>query len=196
MHELRIRGMYWYQRLRIMKYRLLSSCPNVSGRPIISQPVQLMGQGQIRFHGKVYLGYFPSPYWLDGYIYLEARSKESVIEIGDEVYLNNSCVLYSEGPGISIGPRTMLGYHCEILDSDGHDTHPDRRMTGAPRTGKVVIGQNVMIGPNVRILKGVHIGDNCVIANGAVVTRSVPANSLVYGNPAKGGPLPDAEKWL
>jgi len=195
MNDKRIRLMYWYQRLRIMKYRLLSGCRDIEGRPVISQPVQFMGKGKIRFHGRVYLGYFPSPYWHNGYIYFEARSEDSIIEIGDDVFVNNNCVLFSEGPGIFIGKRTMLGYNCEILDSDGHDTHPDKRIRGVPRMGKVVIGENVMIGPNVRILKGVSIGDNSVIANGAVVTRSIPANSMAYGNPAKGGPLLDSEKW-
>jgi acetyltransferase-like isoleucine patch superfamily enzyme len=195
MEMTRIRLLYWYQRLRIMKYQLLSSCRPIEGRPIISQPVQFVGRGRIRFNGRVYLGFFPSPYWLSGYIYMEARSEESVIEVEDDVYINNNCVLYSEGPGIFIGKRTMLGYNCEILDSDVHHTHPAKRMSGVPRMGRVVIGENVMIGPNVKILKGVTIGDNTVISNGTVVTRSVPANTLVYGNPAKGGPLLDAEKW-
>jgi len=51
----------------------------------------------------------------------------------------------------------------------------------------VVIGQNVLIGSNVKILKGVEIGDHCVISNGTVVTRSFGKNRFIYGNPAKGG---------
>ena len=53
--------------------------------------------------------------------------------------------------------------------------------------GKVVIGENVLIGSNTKILKGVRIGDNAVIANGSVVTRSVPANAIAFGNPARAG---------
>jgi acetyltransferase-like isoleucine patch superfamily enzyme len=51
----------------------------------------------------------------------------------------------------------------------------------------VVIGENVLIGSNTKILKGVHIGDNAVIANGSVVTRSIPANAIAFGNPARAG---------
>ena len=50
---------------------------------------------------------------------------------------------------------------------------------------RVAIGNNVWIGAGVNIMPGVHIGDNAVIAGGAVVTRDVPANTVVGGNPAK-----------
>ena len=77
------------------------------------------------------------------------------------------------------------GINCQIIDSDFHDLDPKRRMTGIPKTAKVVIGKNVFIGNNVSILKGVTIGDNSIIGNGAVVTKSFPANTIVVGNPAK-----------
>jgi acetyltransferase-like isoleucine patch superfamily enzyme len=50
---------------------------------------------------------------------------------------------------------------------------------------KVVIGNNVWIGAGVSIMPGVHVGDNAVIAGGAVVTKDVSANTVVGGNPAK-----------
>ena len=101
--------------------------------------------------------------------------------------MNNNVVLVSDGPGIFIGKRSMLGTHCEIIDSDFHDLHPDRRTNGVGKSGRVEIGENVLIGSNVKILKGVKIGNNTVIANGAVVTRSVPENMMVFGNPGRGG---------
>src|SRR6266481_3370116 len=165
---MRYRFLHLYQRYRIAKFRFLSDCANVQGKPIIRQPVQFVGKGAIRFNGKVNLGFYPSPYFLNGYIYMEARSPDSIIQIEDGVWLNNNVVLVSDGPGIFIGKRTMLGTHCEIIDSDFHDLHPDR-------------------GSNVKILKGVRIGNNTVIANGAVVTRSVPENTMVFGNPGRGG---------
>lgn len=174
-----------YQRLRIIQFRFLSDCSRVSGRPVVRQPVQLVGRGSIRFNGTVNLGFYPSPFFFNGYIYLEARTEEAVIELGDGVWINNNSFLISDGPGIFVGKRTMLGTHCEIIDSNFHDLHGG--MEGVPVGGKVVIGEKVVIGSNVKILKGVKIGDNSVIANGSVVTRSVPENSVVFGNPAKAG---------
>jgi len=177
--------LYKYQRLRILQYRFFSECKNIQGKPVIRQPVQFNGKGTIRFKGTVNLGYYPSGSFLNGYIYLEARSAESVIEMGDGVWINNGTAIVSEGPGIFIGARTTFGINCQVVDSDFHDMHPDRRMTGVSKTAKVVIGENVFIASNVTILKGVQIGNNSVIGNGSVVTRSVPENVVVFGNPAK-----------
>ena len=110
-----------------------------------------------------------------------------MIQIEDGVWINNNSFLVSDGPGIFIGKKTMLGTHCEIIDSDFHDARTDKPRDGAPKAGKVVIGENVLIGSNVKILKGVRIGNNSVIANGSVITRSIPENVVVFGNPAKVG---------
>lgn len=181
------RFMYWYQRCRILKFRFFSDCARVEGRPTIRQPVQFVGKGTIRFKGTANLGWYPAPYFLSGYIYIEARGESSIIEIGDAVVLSNCASIVSDGPGVFIGNKTMLGTYCEIMDSDFHDLHPDRRSDGVAKTGKVVIGENVLIGSNVKILKGVKIGDNAIIANGSVVTRSVPPGAVVFGNPARAG---------
>jgi len=184
---MRHRVLHLYQRYRIAKFRFLSDCPKVEGKPIVRQPAQFVGKGTIRFNGSVNLGFYPSPYFLNGYIYMEARGPDSIIQIEDVVWMNNNVCLVSDGPGIFIGKRSMLGTHCEIIDSDFHDLHPDRRANGVGKSAKVEIGENVLIGSNVKILKGVKIGNNTLIANGAVVTRSVPENMMVFGNPGRGG---------
>jgi hypothetical protein len=58
---MRHRFLNLYQRYRIAKFRFLSDCANVQGKPIIRQPVQFVGKGTIRFNGKVNLGFYPSP---------------------------------------------------------------------------------------------------------------------------------------
>ena len=121
-----------------------------------------------------------------------------MVEFGDEVWLNNNCLFVSDGPGIFVGSRTSFGTHCEVFDSDFHDMHPDRRMSGTPKTGKVVIGENVFIASNVKIMKGVTIGNNSIISHGSVVTRPIPENVVVAGNPAKIiqriEPIPEAQE--
>lgn len=116
---------------------------------------------------------------------MDARKENSKIVIGDNVWINNNFMIASEGKGIEIGEKTLIGLNVEISDSDFHDLHPDRRMSGTPKTAKVLIGKNVFIGSNVKILKGVTIGDNSVIANSSVVTKSIPANVIAGGYPAK-----------
>lgn len=184
----------WYQRLRIIKYHYLSNREIVQGNPVLHQPVHFAGCGQVRFIGESHLGCYPSPYFLSGYIYIEARSPEAVVEFGPGVHINNNTIIISDGPGVYIGSKTMLGWNCEIIDSDFHSTHPDRHIEGPSKSGKVVIGENVLIGSNVKIFKGVRIGDNSVIANGAIVTRSIPANMLAFGNPIRAKHLYVPEK--
>ena len=118
------------------------------------------------------------------YGYIDARNIVSKIVIGDNVHINNNFFICSEGEGIEIGENTLIGINCQIMDSDFHDLDPEKRTTGVPKTPKVIIGKNVFIGNNVSILKGVTIGDNSVIGTGAVVTKSVPANTIAGGNPA------------
>ena len=176
---------YLFQYPRILKFKLISNCKNVIGSPIYNQPTLLLGRGTIIFGNNVNLGFNPSPYFYSGYGYIEARNEYSKIIIGDNVWINNNFFKCSEGEGIEIGKNTIIGVNVVIIDSDFHDLHPDRRITGKPRTEKVIIEDNVFIGNNVKILKGVRIGKNSVIANGSIVTKSIPANVIAGGNPAK-----------
>src|SRR5262245_11647900 len=140
MNRIRNRLLFLYQRCRIAQFRFLSNCENVQGRPTIRQPVQFIGRCTIRFIGTVNLGFFASPYFLSGYIYMEARSPDSLIQIEDGVWMNNSVCLVSDGPGILIGKKSMLGTHCEIIDSDIHDLHPYPSSSRAADTATAEIG--------------------------------------------------------
>lgn len=176
---------YIFQYLRILKYKTISNCKNVIGKPIYNQPTQLLGEGTILFDENVNLGVMRSPFFYNGYGYIDARKSSSKIIIRNHVTINNNFMIISEGEGIEIGENTLIGLNFEVSDSDFHDLHPDRRISGMPKTAKVVIGKNVFIGSNVKILKGVTIGDNSVIANSSVVTKSIPENVIAGGYPAK-----------
>jgi maltose O-acetyltransferase len=176
-----------YQRCRIIQFRLFSDCPNVTGSPRVRQPVQMVGKGRITFGTGVTLGWYPSPHFLSGYIYIEARRPGSSVEIGDDVTLSNNVSLVSDGPGIVIGKSTMIGAHVSVIDSDFHDLDIDAhaRRHGQAKTGKVVIGENVGIGGNVRILRGAEVGSNSIIADGSLVIGRIPENVVAMGQPAR-----------
>jgi acetyltransferase-like isoleucine patch superfamily enzyme len=92
---------------------------------------------------------------------------------------------------VEIGERVLVGGNCRLFDHDFHATDPRmRRSAGADRVATgcraVVIEDDVFIGTNCIVLKGVRIGAGSVIGAGAVVTLAqIPAGSLVAGNPAR-----------
>jgi acetyltransferase-like isoleucine patch superfamily enzyme len=173
------------QRPRVWKYRVLSTCPHVSGSPVVIQPLLLLGPGRIELGRGVEFGWRKSDGFFTGYCHVEAARPESVIEIGDGAMINNDAFIKSEGPGISIGPRALLGSRVCIYDSDFHELDPGRRIGGQPAMAAVELGENVFIGDRVMILKGVKIGADTVIGAGSVVTGSIPAGVIAAGNPAR-----------
>ncbi len=109
------------------------------------------------------------------------------IFLGERASLNFGCSLLDCGK-ISIGARTHLGPGVHIYAV----THPtdavERRGGPGLRNCKaidVVIGEDCWIGGRAIILPGVKIGDRCIIGAGSVVTRDVPSDTTVIGNPAR-----------
>lgn len=103
------------------------------------------------------------------------------IVLGKNVFINSGCCFQDQG-GIFIGDESMIG-HNVVLATINHGLEKADRATNyfAP----IVIGKGVWIGANATILQGVTIGDYSVVAAGAVVNKSVPANTVVGGVPAK-----------
>ena len=103
------------------------------------------------------------------------------IEIGDYVLLSPGCRI-SASDEIIIGDSVMMANGVYITDSDWHGLYD--RVSRPKEAYPVHIGNNVWIGDHATILKGVSIGDNSVVAARAVITRDVPPNVVVAGNPA------------
>jgi maltose O-acetyltransferase len=172
------------ERMRRWKFRQLSTCVPEGGTAIFHQPVLFLGPGCIVLGRDVMFGWPTSVGFHTGYGHVEA-SLESVIEIGDGAEINNDAFIKSEGPGIRIGSRAILGSQVCIYDSDFHELDPRYRRGGRPAMEAVEIGENAFVGDRVVILKGVVIGADSVIGAGSVVTRSVPAGMVAAGNPAR-----------
>ncbi len=173
------------QRSRVLKYRVLSTCPNVTGAALVRQPVRFAGRGTIVLGEGVEFGWRDSAGFYSGYCHVEASTPASRIEFGDGVEVNNNAFIKSEGPGITIGPRALLGSDVVIFDSDFHDLRPNRRRGGQARMAPVELGEDVFIGEGAKILKGVTIGAHSVIGAGSVVASAIPAGVIAAGNPAR-----------
>jgi acetyltransferase-like isoleucine patch superfamily enzyme len=102
-------------------------------------------------------------------------------EIGKNVFINFDCVFLDYG-GITIGDCVFIAPQVSLL-TEGHPVSPENRhsLTVAP----IHIKRNAWIGANATIMQGVTIGENAVVAAGAVVTKDVPENTVVGGIPAK-----------
>lgn len=103
------------------------------------------------------------------------------ITVGKNVFINMGCKFQDQG-GIFIGDGALIG-HNVVMATLNHDILPEKRKSMEPKP--IHIGKDVWIGSNSVILPGVSIGDGAVVAAGAVVTRDVPANTVVGGVPAK-----------
>ncbi|HEY5669101.1 MAG TPA: sugar O-acetyltransferase [Anaerolineales bacterium] len=103
--------------------------------------------------------------------------------IGDHTYLNFMCTILDNNE-VRIGDYVMIGPVVQIYTA-AHHLQAEPRNQGLEVAKPIVIEDNVWIGGGAIILPGVSIGRNAVVGAGAVVTRSVPANTVVAGNPAR-----------
>ena len=110
------------------------------------------------------------------------------IIIGNNVGL--SSVVLRCHKSISIGDNVIIGANTIIMDGDGHSTdYINRRSLSEDNKAKVsapiIVEDDVLIGMNCMILKGVTIGARSIIGAGSVVTKSIPADCIAAGNPAR-----------
>ena len=102
-------------------------------------------------------------------------------KIGKNVFINFDCVFLDLG-GITIEDNVLIAPRVNIL-SEGHPIFPNERHSLVP--GHIHIKKNAWIGAGATILPGVTIGENAVVAAGAVVSKDVPDDAMVGGIPAR-----------
>lgn len=159
----------------------------------------------VRFYGRPILSMFPGSRIIVGdRVSLCSVSEYTALGISHQVVLRtlraNATVLIGTDSGLSgttvcaavsvtIGRECLIGANVIICDTDFHAMDPiGRRYNKNPDSiaaRPVTIGNNVFIGANAIILKGVTIGDNSVIGAGSVVTSDIETNCVATGNPAK-----------
>ncbi|WP_148466441.1 DapH/DapD/GlmU-related protein [Limosilactobacillus antri] len=103
------------------------------------------------------------------------------LRIGKGVFINSG-VMFTDLGGITLADHVLVGPNATII-SVNHPLDPQKRHEVEMKP--VLIGENAWLGANSTILPGVTVGRNAVVAAGAVVTKDVPANTVVAGVPAK-----------
>jgi acetyltransferase-like isoleucine patch superfamily enzyme len=126
-----------------------------------------------------------------------AVGEEGRVEVGDYCYFTNAVLLCELE--LRFGSYVVIGWNATIADTDFHPLGPAERIADAiacSPLGKgrarpeivrrpVVIEDDVWVGPNATILKGVRVGAGAVVEAGALVTRDVPPRARILGNPAQ-----------
>jgi acetyltransferase-like isoleucine patch superfamily enzyme len=167
---------FWYEPI------FRSQCDRVGRNFLLCEMPFIVGAGRIGIgDGVVFGGTVVFMFGNRG-----PRSPE--VTIGDRTFLGH-CVNLTLSDSIRIGDHCLIASGVQISDFDGHPVDAARRRANeaTPPEGirPVVIGDDVWIGSNALILKGVSIGDRSVVGAGAVVTRDVPPDVVVAGNPAR-----------
>lgn len=152
-------------------------------RPFVDQYFICSGKGTLEIGFDCKFGYKLGGFNRGGSIELQPRYKNSSIFLGDKVATNNNIFICAANY-IAIGDNTRLGQNVIIMDHEAHSVDPTKR-NKIGEIGSVIIGKNVWVGNNVQILKNSAIGDNSIVAAGAVVTGKFPSNVILGGVPAK-----------
>lgn len=103
------------------------------------------------------------------------------IHIGKNVFVNHACTFMDRG-GITLEDNVLVGPKVNLITTN-HPTEPGQRRSTISKP--IVLKQGAWVGANVTVMPGVTIGENAIVGAGAVVTKDVPANSIVAGVPAR-----------
>lgn len=157
----------------------------IQGRPIVS----LAANSRIRIGARCVLcsDSQSNALGINHPVVLRTLRPGAEIVIGEDTGMSGGAICAAGS--IRIGAGCLIGANVTVADTDFHALKPaNRRYNKNPdeiAVAPIVIEDNVFIGADTFVLKGVTIGKNSVIGAGSVVTRDVPANTIAAGNPAK-----------
>jgi acetyltransferase-like isoleucine patch superfamily enzyme len=171
-----IRKVFWIEPV------LRSVCVSVGRGLRVERLPYMRGDGSLALGDRVNLSGRSCFYFMSG------MPAEPEIAIGSDTFVGNGCT-FSSAQSIRVGSHCLISAGVRIHDNDGHPLDSDRRRRGErivpAEVAAVNIGNNVWIGAEAVVLKGVRIGDNAVVGTRAVVTHDVPEGAVVAGNPAR-----------
>ena len=184
-----VRGVLIHYFFHISDKSILEIVRLVPDEPLVVNlltPTVFKGKGLVKISSTVVFGVIQSPRNYEC-SYIEARTNDALIEIGEGCMINNAAILISEGAGIHLGARCLLGVNVQIMDTNFHELDIEKRNLADANPVPVVIEEDVFIGSSVIILKGCKIGKGCVIAAGSLLRPGfiAPPNSIIGGNPAR-----------
>ncbi|WP_158027276.1 acyltransferase [Labilibacter marinus] len=154
----------------------------------------------VKFNGKCFVRRYPSssisigdgsffvsskwasPHSISNQCSFVTLNDKARIKIGKNV--GGTSATITSAVDITIGDNVLLGVNTNVMDTDWHHSDPDKRHT-SPTPKSVIIENNVFIGTNSVVLKGVKIGRNSIIGANSVVYGNIPENCIAIGNPCK-----------
>jgi acetyltransferase-like isoleucine patch superfamily enzyme len=120
---------------------------------------------------------------------LDKRCSFATLNKGAQIIIGNNTgatgLTIAAWNQVKIGENVLMGTCCTIIDNDFHNPNPAIRNKSLVSAKPVSIEDNVFLGMNCTVLKGVTIGKNSVIAANSVILNDIPPNSFAMGNPCK-----------
>ncbi len=165
--------------IKILKKSILIK----GNKPKFLQYTLFDGAGKVEIGNGCIFGCKLGGFHKGGSIEIQARYENSKIKIGNNIATNNNIFICAANY-IEIGNDSLIGQNVTIMDHEAHGIYPDNR-NKVGQIGTIIIGENCWIGNNTTILKNSKIGNNSIVATGAVVSGVFPENVVIGGVPAK-----------